>query len=184
MGGGDSHTRFPLGISFPAGSGLVAFAAATGSMPLDMPESVLVRYTGTMQTGITLRDLVHAIPYQAIKQGLLTVEKKGKKNIFNGQVCEIEGLPDLKCEQAFELSDASAERSAAGCTIKLNKEPVIEYLTSNITLLKWMISEGYSDPRTLQRRIARMEDWLKNPVLMEADKEAEYAAVIDINMDD
>merc|ERR1719171_3004361 len=182
--GGDSHTRFPIGISFPAGSGLVAFGAATGVMPLDMPESVLVRFTGKMQPGITLRDLVHAIPYYAIKQGLLTVEKKGKKNVFNGRVLEIEGLPDLKCEQAFELSDASAERSAAGCTIKLNKEPVIEYLTSNITLLKWMVSEGYSDERCLRRRIAKMEDWLKNPVLMEADKEAEYAAVIEINMDD
>merc|ERR1712007_277353 len=139
--GGDSHTRFPLGISFPAGSGLVAFAAATGVMPLDMPESVLVRYTGTMQPGITLRDLVHAIPYVAIQTGHLTVEKKGKKNVFNGRIVEIEGLPDLKCEQAFELSDASAERSAAGCTIKLNKEPIMEYLTSNIILLKWMISE-------------------------------------------
>merc|ERR1712139_529627 len=182
--GGDSHTRFPLGISFPAGSGLVAFAAATGSMPLDMPESVLVRFKGTMQQGITLRDLVHAIPYYAIKMGHLTVEKKGKKNIFNGRILEIEGLPDLKCEQAFELSDASAERSAAGCTIKLNKEPVIEYLNSNITLLKWMISEGYSDPRTLKRRIAKMQDWLKNPQLLEADKEAEYLAVIEINMDE
>merc|ERR1712216_1109709 len=182
--GGDSHTRFPIGISFPAGSGLVAFAAATGSMPLDMPESVLVRFTGTMQPGITLRDLVHAIPYFAIKKGLLTVDKKGKKNIFNGQILEIEGLPDLKCEQAFELSDASAERSAAGCTIKLNKEPIKEYLTSNITLLKWMISEGYSDPRTLKRRIAKMEAWLENPQLLEADKEAEYLATIEINMDD
>merc|ERR1712159_348006 len=182
--GGDSHTRFPLGISFPAGSGLVAFAAATGVMPLDMPESVLVRFSGEMQPGITLRDLVHAIPYQAIQQGLLTVEKKGKKNVFSGKILEIEGLPDLKVEQAFELSDASAERSAAGCTIKLNKEPIEEYLTSNITLLKWMVSEGYSDERCLRRRIAKMEDWLKNPVLMEADKEAEYAAVIDINMDD
>merc|ERR1711988_1247063 len=182
--GGDSHTRFPLGISFPAGSGLVAFAAATGSMPLDMPESVLVRFTGTMQAGVTLRDLVHAIPYYAIKQGLLTVEKKGKKNIFNGQVCEIEGLPDLKCEQAFELSDASAERSAAGCTIKLNKEPIIEYLQSNIVLLKWMVSEGYGDARTLLRRVAKMEAWLENPKLLEADKEAQYLATIDINMDD
>merc|ERR1719326_2691970 len=182
--GGDSHTRFPIGISFPAGSGLVAFAAATGVMPLDVPESVLVRFKGELQTGITLRDLVHAIPYYAIKKGLLTVEKKGKKNIFNGRIIEIEGLPDLKCEQAFELSDASAERSAAGSTIKLNKEPVIEYLTSNIVLLKWMISEGYNDERTLRRRIAKMEDWLKNPVLMEADKEAEYCATIDINMDD
>eukprot|EP00931_Biecheleriopsis_adriatica_P120593 TRINITY_DN9571_c0_g2_i1.p1 TRINITY_DN9571_c0_g2~~TRINITY_DN9571_c0_g2_i1.p1 ORF type:complete len:902 (+),score=233.65 TRINITY_DN9571_c0_g2_i1:71-2776(+) len=182
--GGDSHTRFPLGISFPAGSGLVAFAAATGVMPLDMPESVLVRFSGKMQPGVTLRDLVHAIPYFAIKQGLLTVEKRGKKNIFNGRILEIEGLPDLKCEQAFELSDASAERSAAGCTIKLNKEPVIEYLKSNIVLLKWMISEGYSDPRTLARRVAKMEAWLKNPTLLEADKNAEYKAVIDINMDD
>jgi aconitate hydratase 2/2-methylisocitrate dehydratase len=182
--GGDSHTRFPLGISFPAGSGLVAFAAATGTMPLDMPESVLVRYSGTMQPGITLRDLVHAIPYYAIKKGLLTVEKKGKKNIFNGRVLEIEGLPDLKCEQAFELSDASAERSAAGCSIKLNKEPIIEYLKSNIVLLKWMISEGYSDPRTLARRVSKMEEWIKNPVLMEADKDAEYKEVIEINMDD
>merc|ERR1719162_2878651 len=182
--GGDSHTRFPLGISFPAGSGLVAFAAATGSMPLDMPESVLVRFTGTMQPGITLRDLVHAIPYVAIKEGLLTVEKKGKKNIFNGRILEIEGLPDLKCEQAFELSDASAERSAAGCTIKLNKEPIIEYLNSNIVMLKWMISEGYSDARTLSRRIAKMEAWLENPQLMEADADAEYLATIEINMDE
>merc|ERR1719388_454637 len=182
--GGDSHTRFPIGISFPAGSGAVAFAAATGVMPLDMPESVLVRFSGEMQPGVTLRDLVHAIPYFAIKEGLLTVEKKGKKNIFNGRILEIEGLPDLKCEQAFELSDASAERSAAGCTIKLDKEPVIEYLTSNITLLKWMISEGYSDPRTLKRRIAKMEAWLENPQLLEADKEAEYLATIEINMDE
>merc|ERR1711907_783111 len=182
--GGDSHTRFPLGISFPAGSGLVAFAAATGVMPLDMPESVRVRFSGTMQPGVTLRDLVHAIPLWAIRQGLLTVEKEGKKNIFSGRVLEIEGLPDLKCEQAFELADASAERSAAGCSIKLNKEPVIEYLNSNITLLKWMISEGYSDPRTLKRRIAKMEAWLENPQLMEADKEAEYLATIDINMDE
>lgn len=146
--GGDSHTRFPIGISFPAGSGLVAFAAATGVMPLDMPESVLVRFKGKMQPGITLRDLVHAIPLYAIKQGLLTVEKKGKKNIFSGRILEIEGLPDLKVEQAFELTDASAERSAAGCTIKLNKEPIIEYLNSNIVLLKWMIAEGYGDRRT------------------------------------
>merc|ERR1712178_446029 len=172
--GGDSHTRFPLGVSFPAGSGLVAFAAATGSMPLDMPESVLVRYTGTLQPGITLRDLVHAIPYVAIKQGLLTVEKKGKKNIFSGKILEIEGLPDLKVEQAFELSDASAERSAAGCSIKLNREPVEEYLESNITMLKWMISEGYQDARTMRRRIDNMRKWLdeKTP-LMEADKGAE-----------
>ena len=182
--GGDSHTRFPLGISFPAGSGLVAFAAATGVMPLDMPESVLVRFSGKMQPGVTLRDLVHAIPYYAIKKGLLTVEKKGKVNVFNGRVLEIEGLPDLKCEQAFELSDASAERSAAGCTIKLNKEPVIEYLKSNIVLLKWMIAKGYSDPRTLTRRVAKMEAWLGNPQLMEADKDAEYAAVLEINMDE
>merc|ERR1712100_579101 len=164
--------------------GLVAFAAATGSMPLDMPESVLVRFTGTMQPGITLRDLVHAIPYYAIKKGLLTVEKKGKKNIFNGRILEIEGLPDLKCEQAFELSDASAERSAAGCCIKLNKEPIIEYLKSNIVLLKWMVSEGYSDPRTLLRRVAKMEAWLEAPTLMKADPKAEYAATIDINMSD
>ena len=181
--GGDSHTRFPLGISFPAGSGLVAFAAATGIFPLDMPESVLVRFTGTIQPGITLRDLVQAIPYTAIQNGLLTLEKKGKKNIFSGRILEIEGLPDLKCEQAFELSDASAERSAAGCTIKLNKEPVIEYLNSNVVMLKWMISEGYGDPRTLERRIARMEDWLANPHLMEADDNAEYCEIIEINMD-
>merc|ERR1719158_2346078 len=180
--GGDSHTRFPLGISFPAGSGLVAFAAATGTMPLDMPESVLVRFTGTMQPGITLRDLVHAIPYYAIKKGLLTVEKKGKKNIFNGRILEIEGLPDLKCEQAFELSDASAERSAAGCSIKLPKEPIIEYLQSNIVMLKWMIAEGYGDARTMQRRIANMEAWLANPVLMEADKDAEYLKVYEIDL--
>ncbi|QLB44659.1 bifunctional aconitate hydratase 2/2-methylisocitrate dehydratase [Mannheimia pernigra] len=182
--GGDSHTRFPIGISFPAGSGLVAFAAATGVMPLDMPESVLVRFSGTMQPGITLRDLVHAIPYYAIKQGLLTVEKKGKKNIFSGRILEIEGLEDLKIEQAFELSDASAERSAAACTIKLNKEPIIEYLNSNITLLKWMIAEGYDDKRTLERRIANMQAWLDNPLLLEADENAEYAAIIDINLDE
>ncbi len=182
--GGDSHTRFPIGISFPAGSGLVAFAGATGIMPLDMPESVLVRFSGTMQPGVTLRDLVQAIPYTAIQMGLLTTEKKGKKNIFSGRILEIEGLPDLKCEQAFELSDASAERSAAGCTIKLNEEPIIEYLNSNVVMLKWMISEGYGDARTIERRIARMEEWLANPVLMEADKDAEYAAVIDINLDD
>jgi len=182
--GGDSHTRFPLGISFPAGSGLVAFAAATGVMPLDMPESILVRFSGTMQKGITLRDLVHAIPYVAIQKGLLTVEKKGKKNIFNGRILEIEGLPDLKCEQAFELSDASAERSAAGCCIQLNKEPIIEYLRSNITLLKWMITEGYSDARTLMRRIAKMEAWVANPKLMKADAGAEYKEVIEIKMDD
>ncbi|ECR8727572.1 bifunctional aconitate hydratase 2/2-methylisocitrate dehydratase [Salmonella enterica] len=182
--GGDSHTRFPIGISFPAGSGLVAFAAATGVMPLDMPESVLVRFKGKMQPGITLRDLVHAIPLYAIKQGLLTVEKKGKKNIFSGRILEIEGLPDLKVEQAFELTDASAERSAAGCTIKLNKEPIIEYLTSNIVLLKWMIAEGYGDRRTLERRIQGMEKWLADPQLQEADADAEYAAVIDIDLAD
>lgn len=180
--GGDSHTRFPIGISFPAGSGLVAFAAATGVMPLDMPESVLVRFKGKMQPGITLRDLVHAIPYYAIKQGLLTVEKKGKKNIFSGRILEIEGLPDLKVEQAFELSDASAERSAAGCTIKLDKAPIIEYLNSNIVLLKWMIAEGYGDRRTLERRIQGMEKWLADPQLMEADADAEYAAVIEIDL--
>ncbi|EEC50307.1 predicted protein [Phaeodactylum tricornutum CCAP 1055/1] len=182
--GGDSHTRFPIGISFPAGSGLVAFGAATGIMPLDMPESVLVRFSGTVQPGITLRDLVQAIPYTAIQMGLLTVEKKGKKNIFSGRILEIEGLPQLKCEQAFELSDASAERSAAGCTIKLDKEPIIEYLNSNVVMLKWMIAEGYGDPRTLERRIARMQEWLADPVLMEADPKAEYAAVIDINLDE
>ena len=182
--GGDSHTRFPIGISFPAGSGLVAFGAATGIMPLDMPESVLVRFSGEMQPGITLRDLVQAIPYTAIQQGLLTVEKKGKKNIFSGRILEIEGLPNLKCEQAFELSDASAERSAAGCTIKLDKEPIIEYLNSNVVMLKWMISEGYGDVRTLERRIARMEEWLADPVLMEADPKAEYTEIIDINLDE
>lgn len=182
--GGDSHTRFPIGISFPAGSGLVAFAAATGVMPLDMPESVLVRFSGTMQPGITLRDLVHAIPYYAIQQGLLTVEKKGKKNIFSGRILEIEGLEQLKIEQAFELSDASAERSAAACTIKLDKEPIIEYLNSNITLLKWMIAEGYGDVRTIERRIKGMQDWLAAPELLEADKDAEYAAVIEINLDE
>jgi len=180
--GGDSHTRFPIGMSFPAGSGLVAFAAATGIMPLDMPESVLVRFSGTMQPGITLRDLVHAIPYFAIQQGLLTVEKKGKKNVFNGRILEIEGLPDLTCEQAFELSDASAERSAAGCTIKLNKEPIMEYLTSNVTLLKWMIAEGYGDARTLTRRIAKMEAWLSEPQLLQADPGAGYAAELHIDL--
>ncbi|AKH64362.1 MULTISPECIES: bifunctional aconitate hydratase 2/2-methylisocitrate dehydratase [Photorhabdus] len=180
--GGDSHTRFPIGISFPAGSGLVAFAAATGVMPLDMPESVLVRFKGQMQPGITLRDLVHAIPYYAIQQGLLTVEKKGKKNIFSGRILEIEGLPDLKVEQAFELADASAERSAAGCTIKLDKAPIIEYLQSNIVLLKWMIAEGYGDRRTLERRVTGMENWLKDPQLLEADADAEYATVIEIDL--
>ncbi|MDD2768103.1 MAG: bifunctional aconitate hydratase 2/2-methylisocitrate dehydratase [Methylococcus sp.] len=180
--GGDSHTRFPIGISFPAGSGLVAFAAATGVMPLDMPESVLVRFKGEMQTGITLRDLVHAIPYAALQRGLLTVEKQGKKNVFSGRILEIEGLPDLKVEQAFELADASAERSAAACTIKLNPAPVEEYLHSNITLLRWMIAEGYGDARTLQRRIAAMEAWLANPQLLEADADAEYAEVIEIDL--
>lgn len=182
--GGDSHTRFPIGISFPAGSGLVAFAAATGVMPLDMPESVLVRFTGKMQPGITLRDLVHAIPYAAIQNGMLTVAKAGKVNIFSGKILEIEGLSHLKCEQAFELSDASAERSAAGCAIALDVEPIAEYLRSNIIMLKWMISEGYGDRRTIERRIANMEVWLKNPKLMKADKNATYAATININMDD
>lgn len=182
--GGDSHTRFPIGISFPAGSGLVAFAAATGVMPLDMPESVLVRFKGKMQAGVTLRDLVNAIPLYAIRQGLLTVEKKGKKNIFSGRILEIEGLPDLKVEQAFELSDASAERSAAGCTVHLNKEPIIEYVNSNITLMKWMIAEGYADARTLQRRIAAQEAWLKDPQLLKGDADAEYAAVIEIDLAD
>jgi aconitate hydratase 2/2-methylisocitrate dehydratase len=180
--GGDSHTRFPMGISFPAGSGLVAFAAATGVMPLDMPESVLVRFKGKMQPGITLRDLVHAIPYYAIQEGLLTVEKKGKKNIFSGRILEIEGLDHLTVEQAFELSDASAERSAAGCTIKLSEDSVAEYLRSNITLLRWMIAEGYGDPRTIERRVRKMEEWLANPSLMAADKDAEYAAVIEIDL--
>lgn len=182
--GGDSHTRFPIGISFPAGSGLVAFGAATGVMPLDMPESVLVRFKGEMQPGVTLRDLVHAIPLYAIKAGLLTVEKKGKKNIFSGRILEIEGLPDLKVEQAFELSDASAERSAAGCTIKLNPEPIKEYLTSNVVLMKNMIADGYQDKRTLERRIKAVEAWLANPQLLEADKDAEYAAVIEIDLAD
>ena len=180
--GGDSHTRFPMGISFPGGSGLVAFAAATGVMPLDMPESVLVKFTGKMNQGITLRDLVHAIPYYAIKEGLLTVEKKGKKNIFSGRILEIQGLDDLTVEQAFELSDASAERSAAGCTIALSEQSVSEYLKSNITLLQWMITEGYGDLRTIQRRIQKMKDWLKAPSLMKADKDAEYAAVIEIDL--
>ena len=180
--GGDSHTRFPMGISFPGGSGLVAFAAATGVMPLDMPESVLVKFTGKMNQGITLRDLVHAIPYYAIKEGLLTVEKKGKKNIFSGRILEIQGLDDLTVEQAFELSDASAERSAAGCTIALSEQSVSEYLKSNITLLQWMITEGYGDLRTIQRRIQKMKDWLKAPSLMKADMDAEYAAVIEIDL--
>ncbi|WP_027995613.1 bifunctional aconitate hydratase 2/2-methylisocitrate dehydratase [Simplicispira psychrophila] len=180
--GGDSHTRFPVGISFPAGSGLVAFAAATGVMPLDMPESVLVRFKGQMQPGVTLRDLVHAIPLYAIKAGLLTVAKQGKKNIFSGRILEIEGLPDLKVEQAFELSDASAERSAAGCTVHLNKAPVIEYLQSNIVLLKNMIAQGYADARTIGRRIQAMEDWLANPQLLAPDADAEYAVVIEIDL--
>ena len=180
--GGDSHTRFPIGISFPAGSGLVAFGAATGVMPLDMPESVLVRFKGEMQPGVTLRDLVHAIPLYAIKQGLLTVAKAGKINAFSGRILEIEGLPDMKVEQAFELSDASAERSAAGCTVRLNKAPVIEYLQSNIVLLKNMIAEGYQDARTIRRRIEAMEAWLANPQLLEPDADAEYAAVIDIEL--
>ncbi len=182
--GGDSHTRFPIGISFPAGSGLVAFAAATGVMPLDMPESVLVRFKGKMQDGITLRDLVNAIPYYAIQQGLMTVAKQGKKNIFSGRILEIEGLPDLKVEQAFELSDASAERSAAACTVHLDKAPVIEYLRSNITLMKWMIANGYSDARALGRRVKAMEAWIADPKLLKADADAEYAAVIEIDLAD
>ncbi|MBA6421127.1 bifunctional aconitate hydratase 2/2-methylisocitrate dehydratase [Pseudomonas neustonica] len=182
--GGDSHTRFPMGISFPAGSGLVAFAAATGVMPLDMPESVLVRFKGKMQPGITLRDLVHAIPYFAIQQGHLTVEKKGKKNIFSGRILEIEGLEHLTAEQAFELSDASAERSAAGCTINLSEESVAEYLKSNIVLLRWMIANGYQDPRTLERRAQAMEAWLADPKLMKADADAEYSTVIEIDLAD
>ncbi len=182
--GGDSHTRFPLGISFPAGSGLVAFAAATGVMPLDMPESVLVRFKGDMQPGITLRDLVNAIPYAAIQKGLLTVEKKGKKNVFSGRILEIEGLPDLKVEQAFELSDASAERSAGGCTIRLNEAPIREYINSNITLLKWMVTEGYGDARTINRRIEQMQEWLQNPVLLEPDADAEYFEIIEIDLNE
>lgn len=182
--GGDSHTRFPLGISFPAGSGLVAFAAATGVMPLDMPESILVRFKGEMQPGITLRDLVHAIPYYAIQQGLLTVEKAGKINEFSGRILEIEGVEHLTVEQAFELSDASAERSAAGCTVKLSQASIEEYLSSNITMLKWMISEGYGDRRTIERRIVSMQEWLENPELMESDSDAEYAHVIEIDLAD
>jgi len=182
--GGDSHTRFPMGISFPAGSGLVAFAAATGVMPLDMPESVLVRFKGEMQPGITLRDLVHAIPLYGIKQGMLTVEKKGKINEFSGRILEIEGLEHLTAEQAFELSDASAERSAAGCTINLSEESVAEYLRSNITMLRWMIAEGYGDPRTLERRAKQMEEWIANPKLMRADKDAEYSHVVEIDLAD
>ena len=182
--GGDSHTRFPIGISFPGGSGLVAFAAATGVMPLDMPESILVRFKGTMQPGITLRDLVNAIPYAAIQRGLLTVGKEGKKNCFSGRILEIEGLPTLTVEQAFELSDASAERSAGGCTIKLDEASIAEYLTSNITLLKWMIADGYGDARTIGRRIEAMEAWLANPELMQADADAEYAEVIEIDLNE
>ncbi len=182
--GGDSHTRFPIGISFPAGSGLVAFAAAAGVMPLDMPESVLVRFKGELQPGVTLRDLVNAIPLYAIKQGLLTVEKKGKKNVFSGRILEIEGLPKLKVEQAFELSDASAERSAAGCTVHLDKEPIIEYMTSNITLMKWMIANGYEHREALERRIKAMEAWIARPELLAPDADAEYAAVIEINLAD
>ncbi len=182
--GGDSHTRFPIGISFPAGSGLVAFGAALGVIPLDMPESVLVKFSGEMQPGITLRDLVNAIPYAAIKKGLLTVEKEGKKNIFSGRCLEIEGLPNLKIEQAFELSDASAERSASGCTVLLNEDPIVEYLNSNIILLRWLISEGYGDARTLERRAQKMEQWLANPVLMQPDKNAKYAEVIEIDLNE
>ena len=182
--GGDSHTRFPLGISFPAGSGLVAFGAALGVMPLDMPESVLVKFKGEIQPGITLRDLVNAIPYAALQSGQLTLPKEGKINIFSGRCLEIEGLPDLKVEQAFELSDASAERSASGCTIKLHEEPIREYLESNITLLRWLISEGYEDKKTLERRAQAMESWLENPVLMRADEDAEYAAVIEIDLNE
>ncbi len=180
--GGDSHTRFPLGISFPAGSGLVAFGAALGVIPLDMPESVLVKFTGEIQPGITLRDLVNAIPYEAMRRGLLTIEKRGKKNVYNGRILEIEGLPNLTVEQAFELSDASAERSAGGCTIELSEESVAEYLRSNIIMLRWMIDNDYEDKRTLERRARAMEDWLKNPILMRADKNADYAEVIEINM--
>ena len=182
--GGDSHTRFPIGISFPAGSGLVAFAATLGVMPLDMPESVLVRFKGEMQPGITLRDLVNAIPYAAIQKGLLTVEKEGKKNVFSGKCLEIEGLPNLKVEQAFELSDASAERSASGCTVRLSKEPIIEYLESNIIMLRWMIASGYGDPKTIERRAQAMEEWMKNPELLEPDKNAEYAEIIEIDLNE
>lgn len=182
--GGDSHTRFPIGISFPAGSGLVAFASALGVMPLDMPESVLVRFSGEMQPGITLRDLVNAIPYTAIQRGLLTVDKAGKKNVFSGRILEIEGLPDLKVEQAFEISDASAERSAGGCTIRLGADPIREYLKSNVTLLKWMIGEGYGDLRTIARRIEAMQSWLDEPTLMEPDPNAEYYEVIEIDLNE
>jgi aconitate hydratase 2/2-methylisocitrate dehydratase len=182
--GGDSHTRFPLGISFPAGSGLVAFAAALGVMPLDMPESVLVRFKGELQPGVTLRDVVNAIPYVAIQKGLLTAEKQNKKNVFSGRILEIEGLPDLKVEQAFELTDASAERSCAGCTIKLSVETISEYLRSNVALLKNMIARGYQDPRTMLRRVAKMEEWLANPVLLEGDADAEYAEIIEIDLNE
>jgi len=182
--GGDSHTRFPIGISFPAGSGLVAFASALGVMPLDMPESVLVRFSGEIQPGITLRDLVNAIPYAAIQKGLLTVDKAGKKNVFSGRILEIEGLPDLKVEQAFEISDASAERSAGGCTIRLGIDPVKEYLNSNVTLLKWMVSEGYGDSRTIARRIEAMQAWLDEPKLMEPDPDAEYFEIIEIDLNE
>ena len=182
--GGDSHTRFPIGISFPAGSGLVAFAAALGVMPLDMPESVLVRFKGEMQPGITLRDLVNAIPYAAIQSGLLTVAKEGKKNVFSGRCLEIEGLPNMKVEQAFELSDASAERSASGCSVRLNKEPIIEYLKSNIVMLRWMISSGYGDAKTLERRAVAMEEWIENPELLEPDADAEYAEIIEIDLNE
>ena len=182
--GGDSHTRFPIGISFPAGSGLVAFAATLGVMPLDMPESVLVRFKGEMQPGITLRDLVNAIPYAAIQKGLLTVAKEGKKNIFSGRCLEIEGLPNMKVEQAFELSDASAERSASGCTVRLNKEPIIEYLKSNIVMLRWMIASGYGDAKTLERRAQAMEEWMENPELLEPDENAEYAEIIEIDLNE
>ena len=182
--GGDSHTRFPIGISFPAGSGLVAFAATLGVMPLDMPESVLVRFKGDMQPGITLRDLVNAIPYAAIQKGLLTVEKEGKKNIFSGKCLEIEGLPNLKVEQAFELSDASAERSASGCTVRLDKEPIIEYLESNIIMLRWMIASGYGDSKTIERRAQAMEEWIKNPELLEPDENAEYTEIIEIDLNE
>ncbi|RMH77688.1 MAG: bifunctional aconitate hydratase 2/2-methylisocitrate dehydratase [Cyanobacteria bacterium J007] len=182
--GGDSHTRFPLGISFPAGSGLVAFAAALGVMPLDMPESVLVRFSGSLQPGVTLRDIVNAIPYVAIQQGLLTVAKENKKNIFSGRIMEMEGLPDLKVEQAFELTDATAERSCAGCTVKLGEATVAEYLRSNVALLKNMVARGYQDARTIMRRVAKMEQWLAKPELMDADKDAEYAAVLDVNLDE
>ena len=182
--GGDSHTRFPIGISFPAGSGLVAFAATLGVMPLDMPESVLVRFKGEMQPGITLRDLVNAIPYAALQKGLLTIDKDGKKNVFSGRCLEIEGLPNMKVEQAFELSDASAERSASGCTVKLNEEPILEYLKSNIVMLRWMIASGYGDAKTLERRAQSMEEWILNPQLLEADNNAEYAEIIEIDLNE